>query len=280
MSYSKSLNLYDVPVFSKVVFSSTEAIELPINSEACFTYFLEAENQLLLKEPKLHATKEHAILSVCGISMGEALHQPFDGEVSVFIVHFHPQVLKRIYNGSKPSNWKELESPVTEYIVQVKANRLIGTYVDGMQDYFTNEEVLTEDILILKLKEIILLLLQSDRGENVRSIMKSLFSERTFTFKEVIEAYVYKDISIENLAMLTHTSVSTFKREFKKIYEEPPASYLLNRKLEKIAQVILLSDDPLHQVAYTYGLSNPAHFSRVFKEKFHKTPSEYRNDPI
>ena len=97
--------------------------------------------------------------------------------------------------------------------------------------YFQNPSLISEELLGLKLKEILLLLHQGDEAESIREIMASLFSQQTYSIRQIVEAHLYTDISVEELAILSNMSVSTFKREFNKGFSDTPASYMKNRKL-------------------------------------------------
>nr|WP_246164386.1 AraC family transcriptional regulator [Xanthovirga aplysinae] len=106
--------------------------------------------------------------------------------------------------------------------------------------------------------------------------MRSLFSERTFSFKEVIDANICHPRSIEELAQLTNHSLSSFKREFKKIYNATPAVYILDKRAEKVAELLKLSDESISSIGYHCGFTSPSHLSRVFKNKYGVTPKEFR----
>lgn len=118
--------------------------------------------------------------------------------------------------------------------------------------------------------------MQTDNHPKVTQIIRSLFSERTFDFKETVEAHLYTHTSIADLASLTNTSISTFKRKFIKIYEETPYRYILNKRIEKAASILKVSDDTIGSIAYECGFSTPTQLSRLFKIRYNKTPSQYR----
>jgi len=76
------------------------------------------------------------------------------------------------------------------------------------------------------LKEIVLLLLQTQESSNLNEIARSLFSDRTFSFEEVIQANLYEPLHLNRLAAMTNNSLASFKRKFKKIYNDSPANYI------------------------------------------------------
>ncbi len=107
-------------------------------------------------------------------------------------------------------------------------------------------------------------------------MVRSLFSERTFSFKEVIDAHICLPMTVENLAQLTNTSISAFKKEFKRIYNSTPSAYIIDKRIENVANRLKMSDDSISNIGYQCGFSSSSHLSRVFKTKYGISPSKYR----
>lgn len=271
--------LYDLPLFTKVSVETPMTSSLPIPSDACFVYIVEGDGQTFRNhQTKIEIKNGQVILSLCGLTAGEMIAQQPKGSIDSVIVHFHPKQLKQVFENEKPQLWQELETPVTQYVVQYAANNLIKLYFDGVNQLFQNKSALTESILSLKLKEIILLLLQTEDSEAVRQIMRSLFSERVFSFKELVDAHIFLPISIENLAMLTNHSLSSFKRRFREIYHDTPGSYIMSKRLEKVANLLKITTEPVSAVGYDCGFNSPEHLSRAFKKHYGLSPTEYRKN--
>lgn len=270
------LELYDKPLFTKLEFDTPFDGALPISSEACYAYVFDGDKHYVDKQNRIIAAKGHAIMSLCGLTMGNVLAHQEVGRISTIVLQFHPEHLKKLYKDSKPEFWEELNKPVTDFIVQSAANSLVKSYFNGILDLFNNRNAISESFLILKFKEIILLLLKTEDSPRITNMVRSLFSERTFTFQEIIDAYLFEPLTLDNLAQLTNCSLSTFKRQFKKIYNDSPGKYIITKRLEKVAQQLLLSDEPINQIAYSCGFSTVAHLNKCFKEKYHVPPSQYR----
>ncbi len=272
----KTISLHGFPLFTWIDLTTPLEDQLVIPSTACFTYILEGSDHSISRLPKLTASANQVILSLCGATISRMIAEQEPGHMKSIIIHFHPELLKAIYKNDKPPHWKELDSPVTKNLVQIAASKLVQHYIEGILHLFENQAAISEDILILKLKEIVLLLLKTENSPFVTKIIRSLFSERTFTFKEIVEANLFSPVTVDDLAYLTNTSLSTFKREFKKIYNNTPANYILHRRIEKVADVLKISDEAISTIGYDCGFSNPAHLNKVFKAKYGKTPSAFR----
>ncbi|WP_250347248.1 helix-turn-helix domain-containing protein [Flavobacterium anhuiense] len=71
-------------------------------------------------------------------------------------------------------------------------------------------------------------------------------------------------------------SVSSFKREFAKIYHDTPANYIKMKKLEKAAELLQVSDQRITEIAFDCGFNDLANFTKSFTSKYHVSPTNYR----
>ena len=192
-------------------------------------------------------------------------------------IHFFPEIIRGIFNDEIPTFLKpSKEKKKIATMTKVKANVLMKKFFDSLLFYFENEELIDEELLKLKIKELILLLVKTQNDKTVASILSNLFTPWVYNLKETINAHLYSSISVDQLAQLCALSRSSFIREFKKIYNQTPAAYLKNEKLKRAAELLEFSSDPVSSIAYDCGFNNSAHFSRSFVEKYHIPPSKYK----
>ena len=136
--------------------------------------------------------------------------------------------------------------------------------------------MVSEELLKLKLKEIILLLAKTDNAAAIRDLLSRLFNKADIDFKQVIEANIYNNLSLDELALLCNMSLSTFKREFDKNYDSSPAKYIRKRKLAKAAELLKNTNNRISDVAYDCGFSDLSHFSKSFQKAYQLSPTDYR----
>lgn len=276
IKHQDQILLNGTPVFTIISLETPLQQALHLPSDACYLYIEKGSGQRLAKPGNILAKTGTVILSTCGLTVGTMISEQPKGVMDSIIVHLNRPLLQQIFEEDKPALWQELQVPVSQYVVQVAANELVNFYFEGIGRLFKNKAAVSDTILKLKLKEIVLLLLQTDNAESIRQIIKSLFSERTFTFKELVDAHILSAASIENLAQLTNCSLSTFKRKFKEMYDTSPAKYILEKRLEKVAESLRISDDAISHIGYDLGFESPEHLSRAFKKKYGSSPSSYR----
>jgi AraC-like DNA-binding protein len=95
-----------------------------------------------------------------------------------------------------------------------------------------------------------------------------------------LESHYHQQITIDDMAKISHLSLSSLNRIFLKTQGVSPVKYLLLLRLKK-ARVML--DNTLKQVteiAYNSGFNDSNYFTRQFKKIYHCSPREYRNKKI
>lgn len=274
----KQYELFGELIFEQVKIKPPFQRVVVMPDQACFLYVIDGTGETVSEVEKLRIPTSQSVLMRCGNYITKMLATPKSSKFQAVIVHFHPEILKRIYENDPPLFLKQRDNNYSVSLSKIKETPFISKYIEGMLFYFEHPELVNQDLLILKLKEIILLLLQTDEYKNIDQIFASLFSPATHSFKQIIKSHVYSDLTIEDLAQLTNLSVSSFKREFRRIFNDSPANYLRNRKLEKTAELLIVSEQSITELAFHSGFKELAHFSKLFKDKFGVTPSTYRRN--
>lgn len=273
----KTINLFDKMLFEKVLLKPPFKKPNPMLNEACFLYVLKGEYESISQKEITKIQKEESLLMKCGNYTSRMLPTQSSDTYQALAVHFYPDVLLKIYENKLPNFLKDKGHPKNQ-MVKLNTDVLINKYIDGVLFYFDNPELVNEEILVLKLKEIILLLNQTQNGPAIRSVLATLFNPSSYSLREVIEAHYYSNVTLEELAQLNNQSLSTFKREFRKVYNTSPATYLRNKKLEKAENLLLNSDLRATEIAYSCGFTNVAHLSKSFKQKFGISPTQFKMD--
>lgn len=273
----RTIQLWGKKVFEKVVVKPPFRNPNPLPEEACFLYVLEGGNRSFSEEEQIDLRQDEAVLMKCGQYMYDGQADPNSGHCGLIAIHFYPEILERLYADKVPSFLKaKTQISFRNNMTKVDAQIPIQRYIEGLLYYFDHPGSAPEDLLILKLKEIILLLLHTPDAPAILEIMHNLFSPKTFTLKQVVEAHIFSDLLMSDLARLSQQSLATFKREFRKIYKDSPANYIRHKRLEKAASLLIVSDELINQIAYDCQFKDLAHFSTAFKAKYKVTPTQYR----
>lgn len=96
--------------------------------------------------------------------------------------------------------------------------------------------------------------------------------------KTYIEEHFRHDISLAELASLTHLSQSRFARGFRLSTGVPPYTWTLRRRTEAAQQMLSGTNMPLSEIAIQLGFADQSHFTKVFRRALGATPAAWRRD--
>jgi AraC-like DNA-binding protein len=91
-----------------------------------------------------------------------------------------------------------------------------------------------------------------------------------------MDSHLAERISCSELAAITGLSYSHFCRVFKQTFGSTAQKYLTRRRVEFAQGVMLNTQLPLSEIALTCGMSDQAHFTRVFRRVAGETPYAWR----
>ncbi len=272
----RKFDLFGKTLIQKVELKPPFEFVFPVAEQACFLYMLKGEMEYKSEDDRLKIPTHHALLLNC-MNSGKQIQDTNSGsDGEIVIVTFHPDILKKVYDKEIPLIFKPNNQITNQSRRAINNDFLIQKYIEGLLFYFENPSLVNDEILVLKLKEIILLLSQTQEAETIQVILSQLFSPTTYTFKQIIEANLFSPISVEDLAQKINLSVSSFKREFKKLYNDSPANYIRTKRLERAAELLLASNERITDIAFDCGFNDLANFTKSFHDRFSTSPSNYR----
>jgi AraC family transcriptional regulator, exoenzyme S synthesis regulatory protein ExsA len=200
------------------------------------------------------------------------INYPKDGQPHKSVVmHLSIDRLREFYNNL---NVKPKVS-ATQKIRSFSKHPLLESCLASLIPYFDVQEKFPENIASLKITEAITILRIIDKDidnilanfEEPHKIGLSGFMEKNFMFNMPLEKFAY----------LTGRSLTTFKRDFHKIYNTTPQRWLTQKRLELAYYQLTEKNRKPVEVYLETGFENLSHFSYAFKKHFRLTPTELAN---
>ena len=185
--------------------------------------------------------------------------------------------LKKIFNIFRPHlPLKNLPPPPTEMVIPMDINDRIRDSYLSLIPYFYQTEALPEEILEIKLKELLYNVFINPKNRNILSYVNSLAEGYETPIWEIMEANYMYSLKLTEYAQLANKSLSAFKRDFTEFYGTTPGKWLAKKRLERSKILIETTQKTIGEVAFENGFNNLSHFSRVFKKEYGQPATYFR----
>ena len=123
----------------------------------------------------------------------------------------------------------------------------------------------------VKRSELLLILLNDRPG------LAEVFFDFGSPEKIDLEAFMNKNykfnVSIERFAYLTGRSISAFKRDFNRIFNDTPSHWLVQKRLQEAYFLLDKKGRRPSDIYLELGFEDLSHFSFAFKKLFGKSPT-------
>ena len=156
----------------------------------------------------------------------------------------------------------------------------LESFIQSMFPYFKEQRELPESILKLKINELLINLVYHCEDDLLVSYLKSVTFNSEPSLTHIMETNFSFNLKLEEFAKMSHRSLSKFKRDFFNHYNTTPGKWLLNKRIDHAANLILKDSLNITQVAFESGFEDVSHFSRVFKKKYGMSPSSYLKNSV
>ena len=83
-------------------------------------------------------------------------------------------------------------------------------------------------------------------------------------------------LGIPRLVELSGKTQEHVTRSMRKYMGQTPSGFINNIRLERVAEALISTDRPIFDLMLDVGFQNTSHFNKLFKEKYHVSPRQYR----
>lgn len=154
-------------------------------------------------------------------------------------------------------------------------NLLLTDCVRQLEQTLLSKQRLSDAMLQLKFEEIMLCLLEMYPTAFADIFLGSITTRNDVFLREVVESNINNNLSLQELAFLCNTSLSTFKRQFEKVYGIAPSKWIQEQRMQQAAFKLKHERVRPSDIYFEYGYENLSGFIQAFKKEFGKTPGEY-----
>ncbi len=141
-----------------------------------------------------------------------------------------------------------------------------------IKDDLFSEDHTAENI---KMTELIYLIVSQHDCCIKNKIMENV-DEKKDNFEQIIYKNIFNDVSVEDLAQLSGRSMTSFKKEFRKIFCEPPHKWFIQQRLMHSRLLLISTSRSIAEIGNECTFPNTSHYIKLFKKQFGMTPAAYR----
>lgn len=92
---------------------------------------------------------------------------------------------------------------------------------------------------------------------------------------EYIDAHLYQDLTLTELAAIAQISPNYFATQFKQSTGQSPHQFVIRQRIERAKELLVAEKGAIADVAYQVGFAHQSHFTRHFKRLVGVTPKQF-----
>ncbi|MFI3282119.1 MAG: AraC family transcriptional regulator [Rikenellaceae bacterium] len=161
--------------------------------------------------------------------------------------------------------------------IALKAPKLLSNFFTTLSTnisngYFTHN-TLAEN---LKLAELLYIIISHEDNCLTNKVFASIDTNKS-SFEQIIYTNIFNDVSVEELASRCHRSLTSFKKEFKRLFDTPPHQWFLKQRLNYSKLLLISTRKSISEIGMECTFPNTSHYIKLFKKFYGYTPASYRN---
>ncbi|WP_417197944.1 helix-turn-helix domain-containing protein [Bizionia sp.] len=231
-------------------------------------WFISGETKIIQAD-KTYYFKTGDIFLIPRNQLATIINYPKNGQPhKTVVMHLSTERLKKFYEKIDVRQKTTLEQKIYSF----SKHPLLESCLASVMPYFDLEGKFPENIATLKIEEAISILREIDKGvdnvlahfDNPGKVDLINFMERNFMF----------NMPMEKLGYLTGRSLSTFNRDFKKLFNTRPQKWLTKKRLELAHYQLTEKKKKPTEIYLEVGFEDLSHFSFAFKNQYGIPPTQ------
>lgn len=249
--------------------SSKQQVNLSMNT---FSFLLEGHKEVYSDTSSVSIANSHFLLMKSGKCLMTEKLTGQENDYRSILLFFSDQDIfdfarKYEVNLEKQASRKSIHA--------IPYDKFLRSMVEGLIDLEDLSEGTRRKLLKVKFEELMIYLSDLLGTEFLSSLMMDL-DDHTHRFLDVVETNKLNKLSLNELAFLSNMSLSSFKRNFEKYFNESPSKWFQDQRLEYSAFLLKNKSQRPSDIFKEVGYDTLSNFIQAFKQKFGITPKQYQ----
>lgn len=191
------------------------------------------------------------------------------------IPHYRSYTVYFTLSGEENGQFPHCRNPFLDSLPLCYESRMVDSYLSLLQDLeqtaFSTDvgAALQRRLLLLKL----LLLIHKDTATSQE---RSATDRAVDIAKQYLEQHIARDIPLDTLGEVTGYHPLYLQRIFKQATGCTPHAYLTGLRLQKAKEALVLTAQPISQIAHECGYCSVSHFTNLFRKQVGQSPLTFR----
>ena len=241
-------------------------------SKNTISFLRTGTKEVMGDDKTIQIGNEHFVIMKSGnCLMTEKVSNSFSVYQSILLFFSDEEVLQFLEKYQQHAS--HLKQTKSFYIFEY--DDFIENFVASLAQILKFPKKIQRNILKHKFEEIMLYLVHKNNADFLNSIVQNV-DDKISRLTNIAENNKHNKLNLEELAFLSSMSVSTFKREFFKLYQTTPMKWFNEQRLNHIAFLLKTKRNRPIEVYEEAGYENFSNFVQAFKKKFGMTPKQYQ----
>ncbi len=271
------------PMIVRYSTSLNNGIEQQHISRHAIGYVVRGDKYIYLGDKCLHAKRGDIFF------LGEGIHHIEDvserySHFEQILFYFSSDELKHIITTFNISHNLEITNNHccakcrSGNAITMKAPHHLSSFFKNAINYIYDDEF-THDPAAesIKLTELVYLITSHEDCCLKYKLIECIDTDKS-TFEQIVYANTFNDIPIERLADLCNRSLTSFKKEFKRVFDTSPHQWFLRQRLSHSRLLLISTRRSVAEIGVECAFPNTSHFIKLFKRCYKSTPSVFRQE--
>lgn len=272
--------LEDINILSYSAFSPSFKNRISL-CKNLFCFLVEGEKELMSPSKNGVVDTSHILLLTSGnclmterMSLTGSYQSTllfFSDALLVDFFHKHTDLIAGLSKGEKLS---------AEPFYIFKKDDFLHHFLESIHIMLQSGLPISKRMKQVKFDELMMYLCEKSPKALEQFYLSRIATPQELEIRLAVEAHVETNITIDELAFLCNTSLSTFKRRFLKIYGESPNQWMLKKRMSIAANLLKNNHQRPSEVFHQVGYENLSSFSQAFKQTYGVTPKEFQFETL
>lgn len=241
-----------------------------------FSFLLEGQKSVQYADAKAMINpSQFLLLSSGNCLMSEKIAAP-NGRYKSILLFFDNKLLSDFFIRHPQAHQAATLKNKKEPFLVFEKDAFLINFIESLGFMLLSGQPLSAEMQRVKLEELLIYLSEHHPDEFQRLRNTSYDADDELLVRQAVTANIYNPVTVEELAFLCHMSLSTFKRRFAKVYDTSPNKWLLEKRMQKAAQLLKQSECKASEIYFELGYENLSSFIQSFKQVHGITPKQYQ----